>query len=84
MPNSFRQGASVRWKWGQGTGEGQVAERFERRVSRTIAGKRIVRIGTKDNPAYLIRQEDGGKVLKRGSELSSLEPVQPAPCVLSL
>jgi len=71
VSNSFRQGAPVRWNWGQGTGEGRIAERFERRVSRTIAGKRIVRVGTKDNPAYLIRQEDGGKVLKRGSELSS-------------
>lgn len=69
MSHRFREGAPVHWKWGQGVGEGKVAERFERRVSRTIAGKRIVRVGTKDNPAYLIHQKDGGKVLKRGSEL---------------
>jgi len=71
MTNGFREGAQVRWHWGQGVGEGKIAERFERRVSRTIAGKRIVRVGTKDNPAYLITQEDGGKVLKRGSELEA-------------
>ena len=72
MVNSFRQGAPVRWNWGRGAGEGKVAERFERRVSRTIAGKRIVRVGTKDNPAYLIEQDDGGRVLKRGSELEAI------------
>ena len=71
MSDSFRKGARVRWNWGRGSGEGKVIERFERRVSRTIAGRRITRVGTAENPAYLIGQEDGGKVLKRGSELRS-------------
>lgn len=69
MTDSLRQGSKVRWNWGQGTATGKVAERFERRVSRTIKGKRIARNGTPDNPAYLIEQEDGSRVLKRGSEL---------------
>lgn len=69
MANQFKTGATVRWTWGKGEGEGRVAERFERRVSRTIEGKRITRVGTKDNPAYLVRQDGGGRVLKRGSEL---------------
>lgn len=61
----------MRWNWGQGEGEGCIVERFERRVSRTIAGKRITRVGNRDDPAYLIGQDDGGRVLKRGSELSA-------------
>ena len=65
----LRKSTDVRWKWGQGTATGKVAERFERRVSRTIKGKRIARNGTHDNPAYIIEQEDGARVLKRGSEL---------------
>lgn len=69
--NAFRKGAKVTWKWGAGTAHGTVAERFERRVSRTIEGKRITRAGTADNPAYLVTQEDGGRVLKRGSELDA-------------
>lgn len=69
MSASFREGAQVRWHWGTGSATGKVAERFERRVSRTIKGKRIDRNGTADNPAYLIEQEDGDRVLKRGSEL---------------
>ena len=69
MSESFAKGTKVSWHWGSGTAKGTVDEKFERRVSRTIKGKRIVRNGTSDNPAYLISQEDGDRVLKRGSEL---------------
>ena len=68
---SFRKGTHVSWKWGEGTAHGKVTERFERRVQRTIKGSRIVRNGTAADPAYLIEQEDGGKVLKLGSEIAS-------------
>lgn len=68
---SFRKGAHVSWNWGEGTAHGKVTERFERRVQRTIKGSRIVRNGTAADPAYLIEQEDGGKVLKLGSEIAS-------------
>lgn len=67
--NSFRTGEYVKWNWGNGTGCGQVAERFEREVTRTIEGSEITRNGSSDDPAYLIKQDDGGKVLKLGSEL---------------
>lgn len=69
--NSFRTNQYVEWNWGSGTGVGQVEERFERDVTRTIEGSEITRNGSEDNPAYLIKQEDGGKVLKLGSELSA-------------
>ena len=71
MARELHKGQKVSWTWGQGTAHGTVAERFERRVSRTIKGKRIVRVGTADNPAYLVEQTDGDKVLKRGSELTA-------------
>ncbi|MFS0736504.1 DUF2945 domain-containing protein [Sphingomonas sp. 1P06PA] len=71
MANSFRKGQSVSWKFGSGTAHGKVAERFDRRVQRTIKGSKIVKNGTTDNPAYLIEQDDGGRALKRGSELSA-------------
>jgi argonaute-like protein implicated in RNA metabolism and viral defense len=68
---SFRKGQSVKWNWASGTAEGKVQERFERKVQRTIKGSKIVRNGTAENPAYLIEQEDGDRVLKLGSELES-------------
>ncbi|WP_066480011.1 MULTISPECIES: DUF2945 domain-containing protein [unclassified Sphingomonas] len=71
MANSFKKGQAVTWHWGSGTAKGKVAERFDRRVQRTIKGSKIVKNGTKDNPAYLVEQEDGGRALKSGSELSA-------------
>ena len=69
MANIYKSGDKVAWHWGTGVAHGKVAERFDRRVQRTIKGSKIFKVGTEDNPAYLIEQEDGGRVLKRGSEL---------------
>jgi len=70
MADTHRIGSQVSWHWGSGTAKGKIADKFEKRVQRTIKGTRVVKNGTKDNPAYLIEQEDGDTVLKRGSELS--------------
>lgn len=70
-PNSFQTDQYVQWDWGNGTAEGQVKERFERKVTRTLKGSEVTREGDADNPAYLIRQDDGDEVLKLGSELEA-------------
>ncbi len=67
--NSFRVDQDVQWNWGGGKGTGQIKERFERDVERTLKGSKITRHGSKEDPAYLIEQEDGDQVLKLGSEL---------------
>ena len=67
--NSFRTSEYVKWSWGNGEGKGQIKERFEEEVSRKLQGSEITKKGDSDNPAYLIEQEDGDQVLKRGSEL---------------
>lgn len=69
--NSFQTDQYVKWDWGNGTAEGQVKERFEREVTRTLKGNEVTRDGSEDNPAYLIKQEDGDEVLKLGSELEA-------------
>ncbi len=69
MGSQFKPGDAVSWNWGTGTAEGEVAEVFPRRVQRTIKGKRIVRNGSEDDPAYLVKQADGDRVLKSQSEL---------------
>ena len=68
--HKFAKGSKVEWHWGSGTATGKVQERFEEDVTRTIKGSEITRHGSKDNPAYLIKQDDGDEVLKLGSELS--------------
>ena len=69
--NSFQTNQYVKWDWGNGTGKGQIKERFEREVTRTLKGSKVTRDGSEDDPAYLIKQEDGDEVLKLGSELEA-------------
>jgi len=71
VSNSFRTGQHVSWTWGQGKATGQIKERFEREVTRTLKGSEITRKGDSDNPAYLIKQDDGDEVLKLGSEIEA-------------
>ena len=66
-------GNDVEWKWGRGKGEGKVAESFTEDVERKIAGSVIKRKASEEEPAYLIEQEDGGKVLKSHSELEKAD-----------
>lgn len=68
---SIRKGSKVNWKWGGSTAEGKVAEIHREKVTRQIKGEKITRDGSKDDPAYLIEQEDGGKVLKLKSEVEA-------------
>lgn len=70
MSDSLRVGQYVEWRWGNGTAEGQIVERFERPVERTLSGSPVKRNGSADDPAFLIEQEDGTEVLKLSSELS--------------
>jgi Hypervirulence associated proteins TUDOR domain len=67
--NTYKVGDSVSWKWGNGKAKGQITETHTKDVTREIKGKEITRHGSKENPAYLIEQEDGDLVLKLNSEL---------------
>lgn len=71
MSNHFQTGDKVKWKWGDGFGEGKVAERFTDDVTRTIDGTEVKRKATDDEPAYLIEQDDGDRVLKSHSEVQA-------------
>ena len=71
--NSFQSDQYVQWDWGNGTAKGQIKERFEREVTRTLQGSEITRNGSQDDPAYLIKQDDGDEVLKLGSEIEAQE-----------
>lgn len=66
----FNKGDKVEWNWAAGTGSGTVAKCFTGEVEREIKGTTVRRNASDDNPAYLIRQEDGDEVLKSHSELT--------------
>lgn len=65
----FKKGDDVTWSWGKGKAEGEVAETFTDKVTKTIHGKKVTRNADEDKPAYLVKQEDGGKALKSETEL---------------
>lgn len=67
---TLRKGDPVTWNWGSGTAKGTVTEVFTEKVTRRIKGNAITRNASTAEPAYLIRQEDGDRVLKSASELS--------------
>lgn len=66
---AYSKGDSVRWQWGEGSATGEVAEIFTQKITRTIKGSDVTRDASVDNPAYLIKQDDGDRVLKSESEL---------------
>lgn len=66
----FDTGTEVQWNWGNGTGTGTITKRYTSDVTKTLKGTKVTRKASKDNPAYLIAQEDGDQVLKSKSELS--------------
>ena len=70
MTKHYDVGEKVEWNWGNGTGEGKVTERFTSKVTRTIKGSEVTRDASEDEPAYMIEQEDGDRVLKSHSELN--------------
>ena len=70
MAEHLSKGTHVSWAWGAHRAEGIVAQKFTSRVKRTIKGKTIVRNATEEEPAYLVRQTDGGQALKSQSELT--------------
>ncbi|WP_420452153.1 DUF2945 domain-containing protein [Ilumatobacter sp.] len=71
MSYDIHIGDTVSWNWGDSTASGEVTERFTEKVTRTIKGTEVTRDASEDEPAYLIEQEDGDRVLKSSSELDS-------------
>ena len=69
MTESYAINTEVEWDWGQGTARGKVREVFREHVTLEIKGTEVTRRADDDNPAYLIRQDDGDEVLKSHSEL---------------
>jgi hypothetical protein len=70
MARRYRVGTEVEWNWGTGRGTGRVEEVFTAKVTRTIKGTEVTRDASEGEPAYMLRQEDGDRVLKSHSELS--------------
>ncbi|MBS1524646.1 MAG: DUF2945 domain-containing protein [Bacteroidetes bacterium] len=65
----MKKGDEVHWKWGAHEAEGKITAKHAKPVEKTIKDSKVKRKASKDEPAYEIRQANGGKVLKSESEL---------------
>ena len=65
----MRKGTTVSWKYGTGTATGKIESVHNEPVTRTIKGAEIHRNGSADDPAFVIVQANGGRVLKLRSEV---------------
>ena len=65
----MNKGDVVHWKWGKGTADGKIRDKFIERVKKKIKGTEVKRNASKEAPAYLIEQDNGNKVLKSEQEL---------------
>ncbi len=67
----MRKGTTVTWKYGTGTASGKIEEVHKESITKKIKGSDITRNGTAENPAFVIVQENGDKVVKLQSEVSA-------------
>ena len=71
--NQFKVGSFVTWQWLGRPINGVIKEVHPGRVEKNIKGKKIVRNGSKDKPAYLVESKAGNLALKLETELSLQE-----------
>ena len=65
----MRKGTTVSWKYGTGTATGKIESVHKEPVTRTIKSAEIHRNGSADDPAFVIVQDNGNRVLKLKSEV---------------
>ena len=65
----MRKGTKVTWKYGTGTATGKIESLHREPVTRIMKGSEIHRNGSATDPALVILQENGDRVLKLKSEV---------------
>ena len=65
----MKKGNTVHWQWGAAEAEGTIEKKYTKPVTKTIKGTKVKRQASTDEPAFEIKQTNGGKVLKSESEL---------------
>lgn len=66
---AMKKGDTVHWNWGKSEADGKIEQKFTEPVTKKIKGTEVKRNASKENPAYLVKQENGNKVIKSESEL---------------
>jgi hypothetical protein len=67
----MRKGTQVSWKYGTGTATGKIESVHKEPITRKLKGHDITRNGSTDDPALVIVQDNGDKVVKLQSEVKA-------------
>ena len=82
----MKKGDKVHWNWGKAQAEGIIKEKSEKTVTKKVKGSVVKRKGSKEEPAYVIKQENGTEVVKSESELKKggreKQEYHPGACIL--
>lgn len=65
----MKKGDKVHWNWGKSQAEGTIKQKSEKTISKKIKGTEVKRNASKEEPAYIIEQQNGTEVVKSESEL---------------
>ncbi len=65
----MKKGDKVHWNWGKSKAEGTIKEKSEKTITKKIKGSEVKRKASKEEPAYIIEQQNGTEVIKSESEL---------------
>ena len=68
----MKTGDQVGWQWGNGLATGTVESVHAERTEIESKGKKITRNGTEDDPAIIIRADNGSKVIKLSHEIQRI------------
>ena len=66
-------GDQVGWQWGNGLATGEVIEIKFEKTEIESKGKKITRNGREDDPALIIKSDNGSKVLKLQHEVQVIK-----------
>ena len=69
----MKKGDKVHWNWGKSQAEGPIKQKSEKTITKKIKGKEVKRNASKEEPAYVIEQQNGTEVVKSESELKDGE-----------
>ncbi len=65
----MKKGDKVHWNWGKSQAEGTIKDKSEKTIIKKIKGTEVKRKAGKEEPAYIIEQQNGTEVVKSESEL---------------
>ncbi|MGI8637968.1 MAG: DUF2945 domain-containing protein [Segetibacter sp.] len=65
----MKKGDKVHWNWGKSQAERKIIEKSEKTIEKKIKGTVVKRKGSKEEPSYVIKQDNGNEAVKSESEL---------------